>query len=529
MSKKVVVIGLDGGTFKLLKPLVAEGLMPNLKKIIEQGSNAILESTMPPMTGTAWSTFATGKQPGKHGVFDFLLVNDSLDNFHITTSRDIQGKTLYELIDEYKQTPITINLPNSWPPRLANKQIVITCLLTQGNQWIYPDTLKQKYPNLNNYQLTPNESLRLKERKQQYTDEILELTANQLKCVKDIYSNEKWDFFFYLFSSTDWIQHASFDELTEQRAESPLRIYKQVDEALGWFMNNLPPDTNLLIMSDHGFKSFKKTFYFNKWLEQEGYLVTTSGSSNFKEQVTRRAKETEKIRSQKKKVNLGKTFFSILKYAPWLEKPLKKVYHKFVKKYLPINLKVDIGIDYAKTKVCFPKGSYMTNAYINDARKYKNGVIQNDEEYYKLRNEIVAKIKNIKDDQGNIVIPKVYTKEEIYGENAPAKCPDLFFELGDYWLDGQFSSAKLFEENIVSNKHEKDGIFLAYGPDIKLGQELNRKSIADIAPTVLHMLNIPLPTDLDGSVIQEIFKQPKNIVFQNEKEQLDNLLDDIKI
>ena len=72
MSKKVVVIGLDGGTFKLLKPLAAEGLMPNLKKILDQGSNAILESTMPPMTGTAWSTFATGKQPGKHGVYDFL-------------------------------------------------------------------------------------------------------------------------------------------------------------------------------------------------------------------------------------------------------------------------------------------------------------------------------------------------------------------------------------------------------------------------------------------------------------------------
>ena len=175
MNKKVVVIGFDGGTFKLLKPLADEGIMPNFKKILETGSHGILESTMPPMTGTAWSTFATGKQPGKHGVYDFLLVDDSLKNFHITTSRDIKGKTIYEIIDEHKKTPITINLPNSWPPRLKDKQIVITCLLTQGEQWIYPESLKKEFPELEKYRLTPNESLRLKERKEAYTSEIVEL------------------------------------------------------------------------------------------------------------------------------------------------------------------------------------------------------------------------------------------------------------------------------------------------------------------------------------------------------------------
>lgn len=528
MNKKVVVIGFDGGTFKLLKPLAEEGLMPNFKKILETGSHGILESTMPPMTGTAWSTFATGKQPGKHGVYDFLLVNDSLENFHITTSRDIKGKTVYEIIDEHKKTPITINLPNSWPPRLKDKQIVITCLLTQGDQWIYPESLKREFPELDKYRLTPNESLRLKERKEAYTDEIVELVDGQMAGVQKIFKNKPWDFFFYLFSSTDWIQHASLDELMEKRAASPLRIYEQADKYLGWFMENLPTDANLLMMSDHGFRTYKKTFYFNKWLEQEGFLATTSGSDKFKEQVTRRAKETEKVRAQKKRVNLGKTFFKILDYVPFLEKPLKKIYHKFVKKYLPINLKVDIGIDYQKTKVCFPKGSYMTNAYINDGRKYAGGPINSDEEYQQTRNDIMEKIKKLRGPDGDAAVKDVYTKEQIYGVDAPSRCPDLFFELGDYWLDGQFSSAKLFEPGIISNKHEKDGIFLAYGPDIQKS-ELPRKSIADIAPTILHMMDVPLPKDMDGKVITEIFKESKDIQYQSEKEEVETLIADIDI
>ncbi len=532
MNNKVVVIGLDGGTFKLLKPLVKEGLMPNLKKILDEGAHSVLESTIPPMTGTAWSTFATGKGPGKHGVYDFLMVDDSLENFHITTSKDIQGKTIYEMMSESGKTPVTINLPNSWPPRLKDKEIVITSILTQGDQWIWPESLKEEIPELKNYKLTPNESLRLKERKDQYADEVLELVDTQMKSVKKIFKQKPWDFFFYLFSSTDWIQHASYDELTERReqAQSPLRIYKQVDEYLGWFMENMPENTDLLIMSDHGFKAFKKTFYFNKWLEQEGFLATKDTSDDFKQAVTRRAKETEKIRSKKKRLNLGKGFFKVMKKMPFLEKPLKLVYHKVVKKYLPVNLKVDIGIDYKNTRVCFPKGSYMTNAYINDGRKYPGGPIKSDEEFKKTQDEVITKIKNLRAPDGQPVVSKIYTKEAIYGENSLERCPDLFFDLGDYWFDGQFSSSKIFEDGTLENKHDKDGIFLAWGPNIKKGLEIKEwKHIQDIAPTILHMMDLPVPNDMDGKVMQEIFTEQKDVKYQSDKQEIDTLIDNIDI
>ncbi|MFH1537181.1 MAG: alkaline phosphatase family protein, partial [Patescibacteria group bacterium] len=507
MKNKVVVIGLDGGTFKLLKPLADEGIMPNFKKLLAKGSSSVLWSTMPPMTGTAWSSFATGKSPGKHTVYDFLLPDEDLSKFHITSCRDIKGKTLPEILHEGDRHPITVNMPNSWPPRMAGKEIVITSILTQGDQFIWPENLKKEIPELEKYQLTPDESLRLKEKKDLYADQVLELVDNQMAGVKKIFQTKPWDFFFYLFSSTDWIQHASYDELLENRAPSPLRIYKQVDKYLGWFMENLPENTDLIVMSDHGFKSFNKTFYFNKWLEKEGFLVTKSSGSDFKEAVTMRAKETEKIRAKKKKINVGKNIFALLEKAPILEKPAKKIYHKIVKKYLPVNLKVDIGIDYSKTKACFPKGSYMTNAYINNTKKFKNGAVKTEEEYIKVRDDLINKIKNLKGPDGDPVIKNVYTKEEIYGDDTPVKCPDLFFEHADYWLDGQFHTGKLFEKGVVSNKHDFDGIFIAYGPSFKESHKIEQKiHIKDIAPNILHIMDVPIPKDMDGQIIPEIFK-----------------------
>ncbi|MFH1781409.1 MAG: alkaline phosphatase family protein [Patescibacteria group bacterium] len=530
-NHKVVVIGLDGGTFKLLKPLAEEGLMPNFKKLLDKGSHSILWSTMPPMTGTAWSSFATGKTPGKHTVYDFLLPDEDLSKFHITSCKDIKGKTLPEIIYENSKHPITVNMPNSWPPRLGNTgEVVITSILTQGDQWIWPEGLEKEIPELKDYQLTPNESLRLKGAKDSYADEVLDLVDKQMACVQKLFKQKPWDFFFYLFSSTDWIQHASYDELLENRAESPLRIYKQVDKYLGWFIENLPENADLMIMSDHGFKSFKKTFFFNKWLEKEGYLKTKSTGDDFKEAVTRRAKETEKVRAKKKKFSIGKPIFDLMEKMPWLEKPAKNVYHKVVKKYLPVNVKVDIGIDYDNTKCCFPKGSYMTNAYINDTKKFKNGIVKTDEEYNQIRDEIIDKIKNLKGPDGDPVVADVFTKEQIYGEDTATMCPDLFFKHADYWLDGQFHTGKLFEKGVVSNKHDFDGVFIAYGPSFKEGHEIKQKiGIKDIAPNILHLMDVPVPKDMDGKIIDEIYKNSKEVKYQNDKDQLSSLVADIEI
>lgn len=514
---KTAVFGLDGGTWNILKPFAMDGTMPCLQKLLRSGMHGRLESTMPAMTAPSWVTFATGKHPGKHGVFDFMLPTDSLGNMKFATSRDIRGATFYEVLHAAGMTPILINLPGTYPPKLHDT-ITITSLLTQGNQWIFPLSLKKEFPELERYRLTPNESLRLQERHDAYLGDVARHLEEHMAAVKRIFQEKPWDFFFYLFSHTDWVSHLAYTDVINNRDSAAREIFKKIDAHIGWFAEHLPPQTNLLLLSDHGFRSYNKIFYFNKWLKQEGYLTTNTAADQFRGAATRRAKESDAIRQQKKRVNLGLPVFRLFDIAPFLEPAAKWVYHRIVKRYLPVNLTVKVGIDFAKTKVCFPKGSYITNAYINKDWVYTDGTVSR-EEYPKLRDEVIAKMRAIRDPEGNPVVARVLTREEVYGSDAPEQAPDIFFELGDYWLVGQFHSGKLFGEEI-QNKHEKWGIFLGQGPDFRKNETAPDLKMQDITPLLLHLYGLPIPRDCDGKVPTELF-DPESSAAQRAPQFLD--------
>lgn len=500
--KKTVVIGLDGATWDLLKPFTERGYMPTLKSLMERGITGGLRSTMPAMTAPSWTTFVTGKHPGHHGVFDFMLPTDSLGHMKLATGKDIRDTTLYEILAENSIQPILVNLPGSYPPKLKNA-ITITSLLTQGDQWIFPESLKQEFPAFQHYRLTPDENLRLKERREAYIEDLLKHLDEQLVCVQWLFTNKPWDFFFYLFSHTDWISHLAYTDLIERDEPSARRIFLKIDEYLKWFVDHLPEGANLVMLSDHGFKSYKKIFYFNRWLENNGYLATNTASDQFRGAATRRAKETDKIRNSKKQIRLGSGLFRALSRYPRVESAAKWTYHHIVKRYLPVNVKVHVGIDFSKTQVCFPKGSYITNAYINKAWVYTDGIVKK-EEYMALRDELVANMSAIMDPNGKPVIKQVLTREQVYGHDAPPNAPDLFFVLGDYWLVGQFHSGKLFGEEI-QDKHDPMGIFLAYGPDFRSGSTVEGLQMQDMTPLLLHLCGLPIPSDCDGTVPTHVF------------------------
>lgn len=534
-KRKNVVLGFDGGTWSILKPFAENGTMPNLQKMLTHGIHGALQSTMPAMTAPSWVTFATGKHPGKHGVFDFMLPTDSLGNMKFATSKDIRGKTFYEMLHDAGITPILINLPGTYPPKLSDT-ITITSLLTQGDQWIFPADLKKEFPELEHYRLTPNESLRLKERHNAYLKDLSQHLEEQMAAVKRIFLEKPWDFFFYLFSHTDWVSHLAYTDIANGRDPVALEIFKKIDAHLGWFLEHLPPNTNCILLSDHGFRSYHKVFYFNKWLKQEGYLSTNTAADQFRGAATRRAKESDAVRSSKKRIDLGLTIFRIFDVAPFLEKPAKWIYHHIVKRHIPINLTVKVGIDFSKTKVCFPKGSYITNAYINKDWVYKNGTVSR-EEYPKLRSEVIEKIRALRDPEGNPIVARVFTREEVYGNDAPDQAPDIFFDLADYWLVGQFHSGKLFGEE-VQNKHDQNGIFLATGPDFRANATVDGLRMQDMTPLLLHLYGLPIPDDCDGVVRTELFtpgstcattKPVTRVASSTEKSHLSNVIKNIAL
>ena len=72
MPKKVIVIGLDGLDPGIVDAMLGRGELPNLAVIRKSGSYSRLATTYPAQTPVAWSSFATGVNPGMHGIFDFI-------------------------------------------------------------------------------------------------------------------------------------------------------------------------------------------------------------------------------------------------------------------------------------------------------------------------------------------------------------------------------------------------------------------------------------------------------------------------
>jgi predicted AlkP superfamily phosphohydrolase/phosphomutase len=71
--KKVIIIGLDGATWNLIKPWADKGLLPTFKELMEKGVWGELESTVPPWTIPAWYSLFSGKSPVKLGFFSFMV------------------------------------------------------------------------------------------------------------------------------------------------------------------------------------------------------------------------------------------------------------------------------------------------------------------------------------------------------------------------------------------------------------------------------------------------------------------------
>jgi predicted AlkP superfamily phosphohydrolase/phosphomutase len=113
---KVLIISIDGGSWNVLKPLKKRGVIPHISKLMERGCHGILYSTNPPVTPPAWTSFMTGKNPGKHGIFDFRIYDHFTASDSFALFSKIQSETLWEILNAGGKKVGVINLPLTYPP-----------------------------------------------------------------------------------------------------------------------------------------------------------------------------------------------------------------------------------------------------------------------------------------------------------------------------------------------------------------------------------------------------------------------------
>ena len=117
---RVLVIGLDGVTFDLLGPWIEAGELPNLRRLMEQGAWGRLQTTMPPISSSSWSSFLTGVNPGKHGIFDFARRVPGTYDQELTNAARRHGRSLWRILSDAGRRVGVVNVPMTFPPEPVN-------------------------------------------------------------------------------------------------------------------------------------------------------------------------------------------------------------------------------------------------------------------------------------------------------------------------------------------------------------------------------------------------------------------------
>ncbi len=499
MTDRVLVIGLDGATWSALDPLMAEGRMPALASLVERGFRTPLESTVPPVTAPAWSSFITGQNPGRHGIYQFYEIDPwseralgrGAETFMaepgvVVNGRALGGPKLWEVAGAAGRRCATINLPMTYPPSPINGLMVTDMLTPPGSRnFTTPPELADE---LTDYEidLTP------REKDFSSTDDAFLARAEEVldkrgRAVLKLFEREEWDLFVAIFTETDRLQHRYWQYLDPALAWShghekePVRrrvvaLYERLDGYLAKLVEAAGDRYRIVVVSDHGFGPAAR-----RRVNMQ-VLAGAVGLGGAPPASSRLAK-------------LGITKKRIYKYAGWLvpegrlrnaeraarDRALRDVKGKLVKLH-----------------------DYIGGVWIHP--ESRGGPVP-DADVPKLRAEIAKRLLATVDQRAGIsFVTRAVPREEIFTGDRVASAPDIIFFVDDqYGLDTAPREPALVYEFEPPNTgtHRADGILLLAGPGLAPGAPAEPLRMEDVAPTILHLLGLAVPNAMDGRVISE--------------------------
>jgi len=281
-------------------------------------------------------------------------------------------------------------------------------------------------------------------------------------------------------------QHpAYYEEHSADYRQKLFEYYERVDSEMAKLIARCDENTTIMVMSDHGFGSTPTPKYLTKILMDAGLL---------------------KYKSNPLSDWLMKIAINAYYRLPFLSKLTRNMgggRRMTLKKALTAAsiYPTPDTIDWTKTKA-FP-GGYGLQIYINTAGKYPQGIVAPGSEYEALQDEISAALLAFKEPAtGQPIIKAVHKAQDIYQGDKTAGAPDLIIEYNNVYRPNQPEYRGKLNNSLEGN-HVMEGIFIAQGPDI-VSAHLSSKNIIDLAPTIMHLLNRPVPEDMDGQVLTEI-------------------------
>lgn len=435
----------------------------------------------------------TGKNPDKLGIYQFGRLRPG--SYAVETADfQVPDTAFWEVLSDHGARVGIVAVHMTYPPPPING-VMVSPVYARSDEYTYPSEFQRKIEaRIGKLEYAPTN-------RERFLADLAEnhrrIEENRFRLIEAVWTMDEFDFFACGFD-IDKIHHYVAD------TEDLLSYYADLDEMLERTLALIQP-RNVVIVSDHGGGPIKGYFYTNTWLQERGFL----------------------------KYRAEPTASRLLRYSPvasvyrLLERTGTLGWARLLVPDQDLRQKIRYGkeppfddtsgwIDWSHTIAFSPHSNAI---YINAQDRFPQGIVSPDE-YSDILNQVAVALEEITDPitgepwRVEIQLP-TKTRQRLYGIDVP----DIIFFSPDYPDSDAFRSSvfKNLKEGRKIGYHRRNGLLVASGADIASCGELSTLSIVDIAPTILHLMNAPIPDDMDGRVLREIF-EPTSRIAQREPE-----------
>jgi len=464
-ANRILVLSLDGGTWRVLRPMAQSGLMPFVRTVIREGCCSELRSTVPPVTAPAWQSYLTAAFPSRHQTYDFQAFDREERRLKFLPDT-CALPTGWDHLEALGEPYCCVGVPMTYPPRERSHGVVVSGIDSPGVDAAFPSReIRELAPP--GYELTVQVSTHRSD------EGFLRHAARVEECrgalTAELAARRPWRILHHHVQTTDAVQHRLWHRIEGCLAHGDRSVeefYRRIDGVLQRLYERCEPDACVLL-SDHGFGGLRKVITLNRWLLGRGYL-----------RRTRRFRPLAALLLLARKLD-------VLNLRSWLL-GRRRLWGLFL-----ASAHLD-GFDIDQSVAFVANGCAFGHLFVC------HGAVQ------ARVCELLRELRALRDpEDGTAVIERIISHQDAYGTPPGRYGPDYFLVPARGY---QFCDAALFprwarpiapgDRRFGTGWHEMDGIFAVLGGR---GVELVRAPcIVDVFPTVLHLGAIAPMAGVDG-------------------------------